>query len=931
MSEKLSLLPGPPSASCAVLARFGHFRLNSQSGELSYRGKKQQLPKEQCIVMHLVLAAGGSAVREDALLVALGRLDAADGLDHLWACVTLLNNAIYACSAGYGYVAHFPLEGFALVIARARAREVLGLPPSSKNVIGREDVAERVQAKLIEHRFVTIVGPGGIGKTTVAGMVTLGLGSTFPDGVCFIDAAPLAEPRLLPNALAQALGVSVVAGAVQKCLAAFVKDKEILVVLDSCEHLIGEAAALAEQLLQAAPNLKVLATSREPLMASGEWLLHLGEIGLPPLSGGLIAAKALEYPAVQLFVERVREHNPDFVLDDGSAAHVCSLCHRLDGIPLAIELAAARLELLGLEGLIDQVSYRLLVQQGTVRSAQARHETLSSMLDWSYDLLPWKEQQALIRLSVFRGEFTLLAAVSVLADDEAGADDDSAECVFELLMKSLLSFRDDAGVGRYRLFDTTRAYAAAKLDAVGERGQQQYRHARCLCELMRSAHADWLEMPREQWLSTYRGWIDDIRVAVDWAFAPGGDPELGATLILAAFPLAHQVSLTAEFADRVAHAISIVEPGSMTSTLLQIQKYALTCNVNSALDPENSGLNAAVLAAEHAEVSSPLYQYRTFLRASQWAASFLPGDFPAALQQVESMRQQAAAAGDCLADIVGRRMHAQSLHFLGRDKEAQVQAEFVLANARRRIPLVGSPAQLDTRVSMRIVLARIAYIRGNITLASQLCHEALRYAADDTAAAQAQVLSLCAIPIAIWSGDEIAARQLVHRLGEHAQTYSLHMWSGWADLYRDVVASIAGDEHATARILNVGVSALHNTQRDHLATFSPHLLAPDSLARAEGGMVGWCAAEVFRANAAIHLKRGERASASALLFRALQTARTQAALYWELRAASSLANLWHQDGRGTEGRALLEPLLGRFPSGSDTSDLRRAQALLAAC
>jgi predicted ATPase len=911
--------------------RFGQFCLNCRTSELSYRGAIQVLLQDECTVMRLAIAAAGSPVPEATLLLASGMLDAVDGADQLWSCVTRLNQSLESCSSGYGYIAHFPHVGFALVVPRNVARGTFGLPQQSKAVIGRDDIAERIRSKLGQHRFVTIVGAGGIGKTTVAAMVATRLAAEFPDGVCFIDASPLAEPRLLPNALAQALGVAVAAGGVLACLSAFLRYKKVLVILDSCEHLIGAAADLAEHLLGAASQLVLLATSREPLMASGEWLLRLGAIGLPPLSGNLCGAQALEYPAVQLFVERARQHITNYVLDDDSAGKVSALCHRLDGIPLAIELAAARLPLLGLGALLEQVEYRLLAGDSSIRSAKGRHETLGAMLDWSYDLLPQNQQRALIRLSVFRGEFTLAAAVSVLTGDDEASRHDSAECVIELLMKSLLSAREDGAAYRYRLLDTTRGYAAAKLDALGERRQQQTRHARYLCTLMHAAEEDWLVLPREQWLNTYRMWIDDIRVALDWTLAPGEDAELGAALVLATFPLGHQASLTAEFSDRVAHALTVVEPSGLTATLLQIQQYSLTCNMKSFLDPRNCSLVAAVHAVEHADANSALVKYRTSLRASVWAASFIPGDFPAALQQVESMREQAEAEGDWLADITARRMQAQSLHFLGRHAEAQVQAEFVLANAWRRIPLVGSPAQLDVRVSMRIVLARVAFMSGNLAQAAQLSSDALEYAAGDTAAAQAQALALCAIPIAFWTGDHLAAQQLVRRLNEHAQSYSLPMWAGWAHIYRQVIASLEGDEVALAELLSSSGNSLDHTQRDHLVTFGMQLLAPDSVERVESGTVGWCTAELLRAQAERHVARGEHAAGSPLLFRALETARAQGALSWELRAATSLASLWQGQNRGAAGRALLEPLMARFSDSTDFADLRRAHQVLSKC
>lgn len=871
----------------------------------------------------------------------------AEGTRALWSCVSRLNAVLAACSVDAGYVAHFHREGFALLLPRAEAGQppglqgLQGLPVRLSTIIACDDIGARIRARLLQHRLVSIVGAGGMGKTTIACRVAAGLAGQFADGICFVDLAPLADPRLLANVLAQALGIAAAPGAALASLAAFLREKQLLIVMDSCEHLVAAAADLAEQLLRAAPRLSLLVTSREPLLATGEWLYRLGAMRLPPKTGTLNAARALAFPAVQLLVERARERQPGFVLDDAGAALAGALCHRLDGIPLAIELAAARLEHLGLAHLSEQLGQYLLNAVSGRRSAAARHRTLGAMIDWSFDLLPPREQQALLKLSVFRGEFTLAAADSLLSEAtlDGAAIGDGADCVLELLSKSLVSQRAEGSLHRYRLFDTTRAYAAAKLDAVSRRGLLE-RHARFLCALLAQAEDDWLVMGRLDWLSTYKIWIDDIRVALGWTFGRADDqadapaqPDLalGNALVIASFPLGHQASLTAEFGEYVGHAMSLAPRSSDTATLLYSQLYALICNVNAAIDPEHSGLAAAARTADMAAEGNPLARYRTSLATSMWAADFIPGNFPAAGVRADITRLHADNRGDRMGALVARRMQAQSLHFLGRQAEARSHAEHVLANAWRRIPLVCSPSQVDVRVSMRAIIARIAWIGGRPAEALEVASEALRHAGADTAVALAQALAISSIPLALWSGDIARARQLVQRLSSHAGAYSLHMWMAWAAFYVDVMRATAESPDAGASAARLCVPAARQLElmpRDHMVTFSTALLATDCIERVAHGTVGWCAAEMQRALGERHLREGRIVEATSRFEQALATARSQGALAWELRAATSLAGLWARQARGGPARALLEPLLGLFTDGAPSADLQRARLLL---
>lgn len=352
--------------------------------------------------------------------------------------------------------------------------------PDMKRVarlIGREALVGDACARLAERRFVTLLGPGGIGKTSVALAVADRVGPGFAGGVCVVDLAPVAEERLVPGALAAALGVPTPSGDPVRGLVALLEGRDLLVVLDNCEHVIDAAAALAEALLTGLSRVRVLATSREPLHAQGEWQLRVMPMDLPSATGGLTAREALQSPAVQLFVERAGGALGGRGLTDDDAPRVADLCRRLDGVPLAIEMAAAAVDVLGVRGVLGQLDGPMPLLDRRRRTRQVRQQSLRASLDWSHDRLGAREQAVLRRVAVFASVFSLDDAIAVAAFD--GVDEvDVTQAMAALVGVSLLSTVPGAGDTAYRLLAVTRAYAAAKLDASGERAAMVDRLAR---------------------------------------------------------------------------------------------------------------------------------------------------------------------------------------------------------------------------------------------------------------------------------------------------------------------------------------------------------------------------------------------------------------------------------------------------------------------
>jgi predicted ATPase len=327
-------------------------------------------------------------------------------------------------------------------------------------MLGRRDALAAIQTKLAEQRFVTIIGPGGIGKTTVAVAVAHEMSPIFSSHVHFVDLGALGDASLIASAVATSLGVSVQTKNVVPALIDRLQERPTLIILDCCEHLIDGVSAIAEDLICRVPTLRLLATSREALRVEGEHVYELSALPYPPEDGCVSTHDALQYPAVQLLVDRVRAVRGDFELGDADAPIAAGICRRLDGIPLAIELAAGRVDIFGLGKTASLLDDRLNLSWEGRRTALPRHQTLNATLEWSYDLLDEAEKRVLSRLSVFAGGFTFEAAVAVVADemiDEANVSD----CVCELRSKSMIAARGQDG--RLRLLDTTLAFASRRL------------------------------------------------------------------------------------------------------------------------------------------------------------------------------------------------------------------------------------------------------------------------------------------------------------------------------------------------------------------------------------------------------------------------------------------------------------------------------------
>ncbi|HYQ99620.1 MAG TPA: winged helix-turn-helix domain-containing protein [Casimicrobiaceae bacterium] len=430
---------------------------------------------------------------------------------------------------GYRFVGPVAIVGDAFAQPSSGEARRSNLPGPLTSFVGRERELVEIKRLLRSARLVTLVGVGGIGKTRLALQVAAELPSAaYRDGVWMVDLAPLTDPALVASSAAQVLGLGESTGeGVAETLARKARGRQLLLILDNCEHVLGQAANLADALLRAAGDLAILATSRELLHVAGEQGYPLATMSLPESATDLEAVARSE--AVQLFVERAQEQLPAFALSESCAPAVAELCANLDGIPLAIELAAARIRTLSIEQINARLDDRFRLLAQSPGNVSPRQKTLGATLDWSHDLLTEKQRTVLRRLGVFAGGFCLDAASEVALGGK-GDEPEASELLSQLMARSLvMSEVGDAGA-RYRLLETTRVYALEKLAAAGETALISRRHAAYFRDLFENAFTDWFRMPDAAWRNIYPTELDNVRRALDWALRGDGDAPLGAAL-----------------------------------------------------------------------------------------------------------------------------------------------------------------------------------------------------------------------------------------------------------------------------------------------------------------------------------------------------------------------------------------------------------------
>jgi predicted ATPase/DNA-binding winged helix-turn-helix (wHTH) protein len=911
---------------------------------------------------------GGRAL--DVLVVLAGRAGEVvthrDLISSVWQDVTVddaslrvhiaaLRKALGDGRDGVRYISNIAGRGYCLVapVTRSNARQtarvagisarerVQKLPPRLTRMVGRDDTVRSLAQQLQMWRFVSIVGPGGVGKTTVAISVAHALVDGFHDAVFFVDLATLTDPQLVPTAVASALGFMVQTQDPFAGLLAFIGDRKILLVLDNCEHLIGVAAALAERVVSEAPQARILVTSREALQVEGEHVHLLYSLDCPPEDAGLTAVEALRYPAAQLFMERAVAGGYGAALSDSDAPIVARICRRLDGIALAIELAASRAGSLGIRGTGELLDNRFGLFWPGRRTALPRHETLNAMLDWSYSLLSEHEKVVLCRLSVFVGDFTLQAAGSVGSETEADKAD-VIDAVASLVTKSLISTPVVNESTYYRLLDTTRAYAAAKLAERDEADRIARRHAIFYAKFLE--HDEIIQSVFDEHdLSGYAPHIGNVRAALGWALSDHGDVAVGIELATSGAPLFIGLSLLGECRGWCERALAALDDASRGTRQEMILQEALA--MSSMLTRDNNDQVRTELERGFALAEAFQDRGRQLRLLAGLNLFFIRlGDIRGTLAVAEQAGVIAQAAKQPSGTVWAECWLGIAHHFLGDQATAQLHCERSMALAVELGTFNESVFGFNHRINALVFLARTLWLRGFSDQALRTVQMAIGEAASRDHPVPICLSLVHASTFLLWTGDLPGASDLIEQLIVHAGRYSLAPYRAAGIALKGELAIARDEPEAGIELLRSALATLHAQQYNLLTTGFTGALAEGlrktgrfeealftingAIARAKNSGVEFYLSELLRIKSQILAVQHDREPAMNCLTEALAVARAQSALAWELRSAMALARMLREGGQRDQARHTLALVYDRFMEGFETADLVLARALL---
>jgi len=819
------------------------------------------------------------------------------------------------------------------------------LPKSLTRIVGRAEMIDELMEQLRNRRLISITGPGGIGKTTVALAVAARMSPEFADGVIFVDLGPVKQDAFLPKALAAALGVAIEPQNALSQLVEAIGAKHLLIVLDCCEHVIEAAAEYAAGLLHFTENLTILATSREALRAEGEWVHRVSPLDLPEEWSGIRALEALAYPAVQLFCDRADESLGGFELADSDAPVVAEICSKLDGVALAIELAAGRMNSMSLSELKSQIEDRLKLLRYGRRTALPRHQTLSAALDWSYDLLSSREQKVLNRLSVLNGTFSLREAIAICRCEVISAEE-VEDILIELSAKSLVATKAGSDGTGYRLLDTTRSYTRRKLEDSGENEVFFSRHARHFCETFQCAAEVWESTPTATWIDRYVPKIEDLRGALNWAFSKRGDVTIGVALVLAAVPLWSQLSLVDEFLFWIGHALERAELIGDRSKAMYMQLHAALGGLQMYALSTAGEARTSLEKALHAATEIDDRDYTLRLLRALWAEAVNSGDLRRSMTFAKRFKEFAVGIEDKHAEIVADRLIGTSFHYLGdQTKAACALQSMITAYGDRGSHTDLVRYQFDQRLTARMIFARVLWLKGQ-TQQARTEVEAVVDASLELAHTMSlcNVLSQCACPIALFERDEEAARNYLSLLKKWTRPRALDVWQIFADCYEAEIDIEFGNVDRGLEKLGHCRDRLERSFKSHRLSFlvasAKGLFAQGRLVDSKANIIealeitqvsgeGWRLPELYRWLGEIEASLGGHPDVVHRAYNmAITTSAEQGSVALELRAMTSLARWKLSTGECEAELERLAVLCARFRGEDCTVDHRDALALL---
>jgi predicted ATPase len=924
---------------------FGNYRIFPELRLLLKNGSKVDLTARAFDVLWILVKARGEVVTKDELIeqVWAGSIVEENNLQtHISAIRRALkqDRSLISTDFGRGYRLALPAAARTNPGSTTKKLESPNLPSPLTTLLGRDSELHDLQQLITANRLTTITGPGGIGKTRLAVEAGRCLLASFSGRVHLVEMGMIGERDNIWPAIARTLGVEASDVGLTAESRVALRSQRLLLIIDNCEHLTEAIAGAVEALLRAGEGVHICITSQEPFGTQGEQIYRIRPLAVPPADASTMDA-VLTHAAAQLFVERSLSYTRDSQFDDATAFEIAAICRQLDGVPLALELAAARVPTLGVRGVLDGLSDRFRLLTAGQRSALPRHKTLRATVEWSHRLLDESERTLFRRLAVFPAGFTVEAAHCV-----SGPDIEDQWRIIDLLGnlvgKSLLHLDVSAPTPRYRFLETIRLYALEQLADSGETDLTARRHAFYFQRISEQAVADWKRQATADWRHVYRGYVDDVRAALKWAFSENGEKEMGVRTLQNSIPFWVEFSLLDECRRWVSLAL---DKHGVTETAGTHDEMVLRAALGTSLTWARGPVAETRAAWSRAlDLARELGDTEIELRAHYglWLFSLRTGHFSEALRFATEMMLLAKEAKDDEAFATAQRLAGVSHSASGYHTEGRALIERAIAWFEQNRPQSAFRFSHDQHALGLAFLARILWVQGYITDAVKTANLGVeRAVALDHASTLCCALAEGLCMVSALNKDLDALEKATQDLTRTASRYGLQVWKAYGEIFELWAMMQHKEKPAPGRITSV----IRLLDEMHFNLWYTPFVA-DVLRSCEspGGSMWasfrppvdsedghWAMPEFLRIEAEADLERNAGRLESTVehrLEKALALAHERGACSWELRVATTLARLLITDNRRDQAQILLRSTIASLPTNNESNGLRTASAIL---
>ena len=914
---------------------FGPFELDPSRLELRRDGVKLRVGAKACrLLLALVERPGHIVSQKELLAAAWSGLNVEDV--NLRVHIVALRKALSGVADGAFDITTVPREGYVFAgpvsVSAAPATEIPAPPPKRvprqlSTLFGRREALTNLASALAAHRIVTIVGAGGMGKTALALAAT----EEYAGTECvFVDFSTSVSSLHVQGCLFEALELEGTPNDVAAHIVRALANKTTLLVFDNCEHVVGDVAEMVSRLTSRTEGVSILATSREPLRVPGECVFPLEPLSCPPESAELTAQSAMSYPAVQMFVEAAGRRSGAFTLDDGNAALLGDVCRRLDGSPLAIELAAATSDTMTIGELARRLDDRFTVLIRGTRAALPKHRTLQAALDWSYNTLNEEEALVMRCLGVFPGRFSAEDAQAIATTDTM-----SGVAVHNILAnlveKSLLTVDFSEEAASFRFLETMRVYARLKLLDSDEAPAIYARFVEYT--LLRLTEINERAASAGDLRRSHSGILDDWRAAHDWSVR-NGEWHTALKLMAVGIGFCQSLNIRTEYVNRSTETIRAIPADAENEDALRLEMLVCDHTAQMLIDTQPPGPSNFVERIEAAarrtlDLSKRLNAPAQHMSAlGMLAVAALTG---ADLKKVEVYGSDAfefavrAQGPDFLP--TAHYLNGYAKYYCSDLVTALQECDRALDLAAP--PNLGASNALDHVANVRMLRSRALWARGEFESSLEELEEAHRSAIESGHVPTIAWVAWGGVLVYLWAGDERAAASA--KLHEDLATqYSNPGWARYVPSMHEAM-SLLRDGNRSFGTAPIDWMPHVPSHADFMTSIHCAFHRPVDLQRIEAVPRHWCAAEHFRAAGEHHLVAGRMIEAEKLFLQALATAQSHGNIAWEIRATLSLAGVKMKQEDVSAARSLVEPLIDRFASSRVNADLVYGTDLLAAC